>query len=256
MDDRYYNEVGKYQILKQADVIAELEKYNAGDLKALNRIVEGNLRLVVYIAKKYSKIIKDNDTIDINDLIGEGNLGLMVAIQKYDPSLISFASFATLHIRKKVIDCILDFQKTIRSPQNKGKSDSKIRKKIQEMEQELLREITFDDLQELNIYKDEDIKHYFNSPTTSPIPEYYDIMDEPEEDEDINKDKMLLALRYLKGKEYKVITEAFGINTDVKTLTAIGKELGITRERVRQIKVAALNKLKAITGVKTDPQPK
>ena len=210
----YYDELKKYKPISREKERKLLFKAKNGDLDAQNEILTSNLRFVFNIASRYK-----GQGAAISDLISEGNLGLVKAIQKFDPERdVKFISYAVWWVRNSMQEFI---------------------KKRQVC---------------LNIEKDEDT---LNIPLTSnKIPdtedewvERKDAMLSDEEDEakrELHKNQRKIVnelLGILEGREKYIVEQYYGIGCKEKNLEEIGRELGITKERVRQIKLSCLNKL-------------
>lgn len=212
----YYDELKKYKPISREKERKLLFKAKNGDLDAQNEILTSNLRFVFNIASRYK-----GQGAAISDLISEGNLGLVKAIQKFNPEKdVKFISYAVWWVRNSMQEFI---------------------KKRQVC---------------LNIEKDEDT---LNIPLTSnKIPdtedewvERKDAMLSDEEDEakrELHKNQRKIVnelLGILEGREKYIVEQYYGIGCKEKNLEEIGKELGITKERVRQIKLSCLNKLRS-----------
>jgi RNA polymerase primary sigma factor len=212
----YYDELKKYKPISKEKERKLLFKAKNGDLDAQNEILTSNLRFVFNIASRYK-----GQGAAISDLISEGNLGLVKAIQKFNPERdVKFISYAVWWVRNSMQEFI---------------------KKRQAC---------------LNIEKDEDT---LNIPLTSnKIPdsedewvERRDAMLSDEEDEakrELHKNQRKIVnelLGILEGREKYIVEQYYGIGCKEKNLEEIGRELGITKERVRQIKLSCLNKLRS-----------
>lgn len=117
--NRYLNEISKYDLLSVDEEVEYFTKYRQGETKYFDLIAQRNLRFVVSVAKKYQNVVHLS-AITLEDLVSEGNIGLCVAIQKFDPSLgFKFISFAVYQIRAKITECIHKHIMTIRQPSNR-----------------------------------------------------------------------------------------------------------------------------------------
>lgn len=253
IDQKYYNELSKLSLLTQEETQVLFENVRLGDERANNKIIESNLRLVIYYANNYTRLLKGNDTLEIGDLISEGNIGLIQAINKYDPTKeTKFSYFASIWIKKQIIECLLNNLTAIRSPCTKLKSDSKIRKMIAKLEQERFESIGEQEIRNLNIYSEDELNHFYNKSEVVPMPEYIEMIgdEQQEEDEPDNLKLIKSALKILKPRERKILKEYFGIGTDKKSLSKIGEELNITKQRVLQIKMSAIQKIRINWGTK------
>jgi RNA polymerase primary sigma factor len=252
MDARYYKELAKLSLLSDDEIQALFERVKLGDDKAINQIVESNLRLVVYYAKGYLKLIKGNDTLELSDLISEGNIGLIQAVKAYDPSKGTlFSYYASMWIKKEIVACLVNNLSSIRSPWHKQKGDASIKRMITKLENERFAEVDEQEIRNLGIYREDEIHHYFNKATVVPFPDGYEPRSDEEAKDEPEELKMIrIALKHLKPRERKVIRLYFGIDGEEKSLQAIGTELGIGKERVRQIKEKAIQKIRIIWGKK------
>jgi len=245
-NENYFKELSKLSRLSEEQIRAEARLLKLGDLQALDKIVNANLRLVVHIAKRYQKAIEKVEIFELNDLISEGNYGLVQAAKKYDPDRgVNFGYYASFSIQSKIIDFIINHQSTIRSPYNKMKTDSKIRKVVNELFQKLNTEIGAEQLKDLGIFTDDEIKHFFEKTEVVPYENYYDSEEEIEdlEFQATQFAMMKNALKFLKPNERFVIKKFFGIDCERMTLLQIAKERGVTKSRIGQIKKIALEKL-------------
>lgn len=243
MNQSYYNELSNIPTLTQEEQLALVLKAKAGDSNAFNQLIEGNLRLVVYHAKKYQSYLPEGSAITVDDLISEGNIGLIQAVKKYEPTHGTHLSyFAGVNIKRHIVDLLINNANTIRIPYRKFKTLTKISKTINQMLQ-TKGEVNPDDLE--GMYTKTEIDFYFSRPQTIQLPDGYEL---PVEDEDENaaemNEKLRMALKTLKPRERKIITEYYGIDTDKRKLTDIAKELGITKGGVSNIHIQVLNKLR------------
>ena len=245
MNQSYYNELSNIPTPTQEEQLALVLKAKAGDSNAFNQLIEGNLRLVVYHAKKYQSYLPEGSAITIDDLISEGNIGLIQAVEKYEPTHGTHLSyFAGVNIKRHIVDLLINKANTIRIPHRKFKTLTKISKSINQMLQ-TEGEFNPDDLE--GMYTKAEIDFYFSRPQTIQLPNGYELSDE-EEDENAAemKEKLRIALKTLKPRERKVITEYYGIDTDKRKLTDIAKDLGITKARASNIHIQILNKIESL----------
>lgn len=256
--DRYLLEISKHELLT-AQEEAELAKLSReGDIDALDKLVQANLRFVVSVAKQYQ-----NQGLSLNDLINEGNLGLIRAAQKFDETKgFKFISYAVWWIRQAMSQAIIEQSKIIRIPTGKVQHFSKINKAFQMLEQEYMRDPSIEDVMQKTGLTEDDINEYLKN-IVSTVSTDAHIGDDgeltigsmlhddshlmPEDDMMRTSVEGMLSnmLATLDEREREIITMYFGLNgTDTHTLEEIGDKLNLTRERVRQIKERCLERLK------------
>ena len=254
----YLKEIGRVPLLS-ADEEKELaEKMAEGDEEAKNKLIEANLRLVVSIAKRYV-----GKGMFFLDLIQEGNIGLMKAVDKFDYQKgYKFSTYATWWIRQAITRAIADQARTIRIPVHMVETIHKVSRYSRQMLQELGREATADEIGEkmgLSAEKVREIMKIAQDPVSleTPIGEEEDshlgdfIPDEeaPQPSEiasaTILREVIERELHTLTPREEHVIKLRFGLyDGRTRTLEEVGKEFDITRERIRQIEAKALRKLR------------
>ena len=254
----YLKEIGRIELLSQDEEKDLAEKMMAGDESAREKLVVANLRLVVSIAKRYV-----NKGMFFLDLIQEGNLGLMKAVEKFDPSMgFKFSTYATWWIRQAITRAIADQARTIRIPVHMVETIHKVSRYQREMIQELGREPTADEIAAkmgMTTDKVREIMKIAQDPVSldTPIGEEEDshlgdfIPDEetpaPNDaaSQTILREVIEKELETLTPREAKVIRLRFGlIDGKTRTLEEVGQEFKITRERIRQIEAKALRKLR------------
>ncbi len=254
----YLKEIGKIPLLT-SDEERELAKRSyEGDEEAGQRLAEANLRLVVSIAKKYS-----GRGMQLLDLIQEGNLGLIRAVEKFDYRKgYKFSTYATWWIRQSISRAIADQARTIRIPVHMVETINKLIRTSRQMIQELGREPTSEELSvrmDMPVSKIEEIIKISMEPVSleTPIGEEYDShLGDFIEDENVPvpsdaaafsllRMELLQVLESLTDREKTVLRLRFGLDDGkARTLEEVGRQFNVTRERIRQIESKALRKLR------------
>ncbi len=256
--DQYLKEISAYPLIEREDEVRLAKRIHKGDARALEELVRANLRFVVYVAKKYQ-----NQGVPLADLISEGNLGLIRAAHKFDETRgIKFISYAVWWIRQAILQCLAEQSQIFRVPLNRAGALHRIKKGKSELLQELGREPTIDELAaELDLSRDEvkqglrlSQSHLSLEAPLTPgednrlldyLPDQAGAGTEEEAYDDALKETIEHTLATLKEREAKILRLYYGLDgQDPMTLEEIGSLLGITRERVRQIKEKALRRLR------------
>ena len=254
----YLREIGKIPLLKSKDEIALAKRILAGDQSAKRILAEANLRLVVSIAKLYI-----GRGLSLLDLIQEGNLGLMRAVEKFDYTRgFKFSTYATWWIRQAITRAIADQARTIRIPVHMIETINKLIRVQRQLVQELGREPTAEEIADQMDMPLDKVEHILkiSQDTVSletPVGEEEDshlgdfIEDKesmsPEENAiyELLKGHVTEFMQFLTPREQKILKMRFGLEGERgHTLEEVGKEFGVTRERIRQIEAKALQKLK------------
>jgi RNA polymerase nonessential primary-like sigma factor len=256
----YLNEIGFSPLLTAEEEVYYARKALKGDEEARKRMIESNLRLVVKIARRYM-----NRGLALLDLIEEGNLGLIRAVEKFDPEKgFRFSTYATWWIRQTVERALMNQTRTVRLPIHVVKEINIYLRAARKLSQSLDREPNPEDVAELLDIPIEDVKHMLglNERITSvdtPTGRDSDksLLDTIPDEQ--NTDPSLLLqnsdvqrhidtwLSQLSDKQCAVVERRFGLHgREVATLEEIGIELGVTRERVRQIQIEAIRRLRQI----------
>ncbi len=251
INKKYYQDLSKFETLTSEQIKDLYVLINQNDATALNKLITSNLKLVVHFAKQYKSIINKVETIEFDDLISEGNIGLIEAIKKYNPDLdIKFSYYASFWIKRSINSFINKEGYTIRSPQNKMLSDNRIAKAVNQLYQKNQYEVFENDIQALKQFSDSEISHYFYSkPNTIRIEDETNINvgDIEESDNAENKNKLRYFIKFLNSQEQMVINMLFGYddkNGDALTTQQVSEKLNLTRQRINEIKLNALKKLR------------
>ena len=255
----YLREIGKIPLLKSAEEISLAQKIEKGDRKAKRKLTESNLRLVVSIAKKY--VMRG---LSLLDLIQEGNQGLIRAVEKYDwRKGYKFSTYATWWIRQAITRAIADQARTIRIPVHMVETINKLIRIQRQLMQSLGREPTAEEIAEtigeMTPTRVREILKIAQDTTSleTPVGDEEDSMlgdfiadtSQPSPIEaasrELLKENIEEVLASLTDREAKVLRMRFGLDgKNPMTLEEVGREFGVTRERIRQIEAKALRKLK------------
>ena len=261
MDDpvrMYLKEIGKVPLLTAEQEQELAQRMLEGDEDAKSQLIEANLRLVVSIAKRYL-----GRGMQFLDLIQEGNLGLIKAVDKFDHSKgFKFSTYATWWIRQAITRAIADQARTIRIPVHMVETINRLVREQRALIQELGREPTVEEIAErmnLSVEKVREIQKISQEPVSleKPIGEEEDrhLGDFIPDDDAMSpadqvaytllKEQLLDAMKGLTAREEKVLRLRFGLDDGrQRTLEEVGKEFNVTRERIRQIEAKALRKLR------------
>ena len=254
----YLKDIGKVPLLTAEQEISLAQRIEMGDEEAKKQLIEANLRLVVSIAKKYV-----GRGMPFLDLIQEGNLGLIKAVEKFDYTKgYKFSTYATWWIRQAITRAIADQARTIRIPVHMVETINKLIRVSRQLLQELGREPTPDEIaEEMNLPVDRvrEILKISQEPVSleTPIGEEEDShLGDFIQDENVPvpadaaaftllKEQLVEVLGTLTDREQKVLRLRFGLDDGrARTLEEVGREFSVTRERIRQIEAKALRKLR------------
>ncbi len=260
---QYLREIGRIPLLNAAEEIELAKKAENGDKHSKDRLTSANLRLVVSIAKKYV-----GRGMSLLDLIEEGNIGLMRAVEKYDWRRgYKFSTYATWWIRQAITRAIADQARTIRIPVHMVETINRFNRTQRRLMQELGREPTPEEVADalgIDAAKAREIIKVSQEPTSLATKvgdeedsELGDFIEAPGLKPDEQATRELLkghldeVLDTLSPREKRVLQLRFGLEDGKqRTLEEVGKEFGVTRERIRQIEAKAIRKLKHPTRAK------
>jgi RNA polymerase primary sigma factor len=259
--DQYLRDISVYPLISREEEARLARCIRVGDQEALDKLVRSNLRFVVSVAKKYQ-----NQGVSLSDLINEGNLGLIRAAHKFDETKgIKFISYAVWWIRQAILQALAEQSRIVRVPLNRAGTLHRIGKRANTLLQELGREATHAEIAEgMDITEEEVAKTMsisqghlsLDAPLTpgedNKLLDYLpdDVSCPPDEQtfEKALTDAVEESLASLKDREAKILRLYFGLDgSEPMTLEQIGALLGITRERVRQIKEKALSRLRHVS---------
>lgn len=254
----YLRDISAYPLLDHAEELDLSERARAGDRNSMERLVCANLRFVVSVAKKFQ-----HQGVPLADLINEGNLGLVRAAEKFDGTRgVKFVSYAVWWIRRAIFQALADYGRAVRVPLDRAGAFHRIRRRANAMQQELGRDPTPHEIAiEMNISEDEvetsrrilrdslslDAPLAFGETgkLLDYLPAELDSDQEEELAEDARAASVEQAMGRLRTRDEQVLRLYFGFGDNPPlTLEDIGARLGITRERVRQIKERALSRLR------------
>jgi RNA polymerase primary sigma factor len=264
--NRYLREIGRIPLLTPQQEIELAGKIKKGDAAARERMINANLRLVVTIAHDYANL-----GLPVLDLISEGNIGLTKAVERFDPAKkAKLSTYAAWWIKQAIKRALADQSKTIRLPVHLVDKVAKVRRVSSQMSDELGREPTDDELgEEIGIASDKiaRLKSLGIRPASLDAPiggdestEFGEAIGDEEAQTpfEVLREKNLLdeidgLLAVLDHREKKIISQRFGLGGGKpKTLESVAENLGITRERIRQLQNVALSKLRRALSKKED----
>ncbi len=263
--EKYLQEIGKVDLLTAEEEVDLAKKIKQGDERALEKLTKANLRFVVSVAKQYQ-----NQGLSLSDLINEGNLGLIKAGQRFDETRgFKFISYAVWWIRQSILQALAEQSRIVRLPLNKVGSLNKINKAFSALEQQYEREPSPEELAEVLEINTEEVETTLgiaarHVSVDAPFVEGEDnsLLDvipnsgaSPTDDTLEYKDSLRKeidrSLSTLTDRQKDVIKLYFGIGVEhPMSLEDIGERFSLTRERVRQIKDKAINKLRGASRSK------
>ena len=255
--DKYLHEIGKVDLITAEEEVILAQKIREGDQAALERLTKTNLRFVVSVAKQYQ-----NQGLTLGDLINEGNLGLIKAAKRFDETKgFNFISYAVWWIRQSILQAIAEQSRIVRLPLNQVGSLSKISKAFSKLEQEYEREPSPEelaDILETTVDKISDTLSNSGRHVSMDAPfvqgeenTLLDVLENHEPNTDFNlineslSEEIKRSLSTLTEREREIVVLFFGLGgSSPLSLEEIGEKFNLTRERVRQIKDKALQRLR------------
>jgi RNA polymerase primary sigma factor len=253
----YLNEIGRVRLLTAAEEVELAMQIEAGSQQARRHLIEANLRLVVSVARRYS-----SSGLPLLDLVQEGNIGLMRAVEKFDYRRgFKFSTYATWWIRQAISRAVADKARTIRLPVHVGERHSQLLRITRTLSQELGREPTDEEVAAaagLKVEQVRSLRMAAREPVSLDLPigdedggRLGDIIEDaspgPERTVTVSvvRSEIESILTALTPRERRVIQLRFGLVDDhQRTLEEVGRRLGVTRERARQIETTALRRLR------------
>lgn len=259
--DKYLVEIGRAPMVsidEEIELAQAIRKGGRAGERAKNKLIEANLRFVVSVAKQYQ-----HQGLTLTDLIDEGNIGLIKAAERFDETRgFKFISYAVWWIRQSILQAIAEQSRIVRLPLNQVGSLNKINHEINKFEQEHQRRPSVQELSMATNIEEEKIGQSLGADghhvsIDAPFQDgeencMLDVMasgDDSRTDRHVDHESMSMELmtvlnKVLKEREIIIIRECFGIGCHEKGLEEIGDELGLTRERVRQIREKSITKLR------------
>ena len=258
----YLEEISRIPLLTRADEVELAQRVRAGDAAAKARLTEANLRLVVQIARRYL-----NRGLPLLDLIEEGNIGLLRAVEKFDGTRgTRFSTYATWWIRQAVVRALANQARTIRLPVHIGLLLGRYKKEQQRLTQALERPPTMEELAaalNTTVEQLEELEEIRQQPLSLETPvgdggRVSDFVADPSADPSSaiaaffrERADLVTVLDDLAANERTVLRRRFGLEgEEPESLEAIGRRLGLTRERIRQIETGGLRKLRALLAAR------
>lgn len=265
--DKYLVEIGRapmVSIEEEIELAQAIKKGGRAGERAKNKLVEANLRFVVSVAKQYQ-----HQGLTLTDLIDEGNIGLIKAAERFDETRgFKFISYAVWWIRQSILQAIAEQSRIVRLPLNQVGSLNKVNHEINKFEQENLRRPSVEEIADRTGVDEEKISqsmaasgHHvsidapFGDDDDNAMVDVMSSGDDGRTDKQVDHESMAMELKQvlgqvLKERERQIVCACFGIGEPEKGLEEIGDKMGLTRERVRQIREKSISKLRESGYVK------
>lgn len=265
--DKYLVEIGRapmVSIEEEIELAQAIKKGGRAGERAKNKLVEANLRFVVSVAKQYQ-----HQGLTLTDLIDEGNIGLIKAAERFDETRgFKFISYAVWWIRQSILQAIAEQSRIVRLPLNQVGSLNKVNHEINKFEQENLRRPSVEEIADRTGVDEEKISqsmaasgHHvsidapFGDDDDNAMVDVMSSGDDSRTDKQVDHESMAMELQQvlgqvLKERERQIVCACFGIGEPEKGLEEIGDKMGLTRERVRQIREKSISKLRESGYVK------
>lgn len=265
--DKYLVEIGRapmVSIEEEIELAQAIKKGGRAGERAKNKLVEANLRFVVSVAKQYQ-----HQGLTLTDLIDEGNIGLIKAAERFDETRgFKFISYAVWWIRQSILQAIAEQSRIVRLPLNQVGSLNKVNHEINKFEQENLRRPCVEEIADRTGVDEEKISqsmaasgHHvsidapFGDDDDNAMVDVMSSGDDSRTDKQVDHESMAMELKQvlgqvLKERERQIVCACFGIGEPEKGLEEIGDKMGLTRERVRQIREKSISKLRESGYVK------
>ena len=265
--DKYLVEIGRapmVSIEEEIELAQAIKKGGRAGERAKNKLVEANLRFVVSVAKQYQ-----HQGLTLTDLIDEGNIGLIKAAERFDETRgFKFISYAVWWIRQSILQAIAEQSRIVRLPLNQVGSLNKVNHEINKFEQENLRRPSVEEIADRTGVDEEKISqsmaasgHHvsidapFGDDDDNAMVDVMSSGDDSRTDKQVDHESMAMELKQvlgqvLKERERQIVCACFGIGEPEKGLEEIGDKMGLTRERVRQIREKSISKLRESGDVK------
>lgn len=262
--DKYLQDIAHEELLSADEEVELAQRIRKGDRKALERLCKANLRFVVSVAKQYQ-----NQGLSLPDLINEGNVGLIKAAEKFDETRgFKFISYAVWWIRQSILQAIAEQSRIVRLPLNQVGSLNKVNHEINKFEQENQRRPSVEEIAARTGVDEEKISqsmaasgHHvsidapFGDDDDNSMVDVMASGDDSRTDKQVDHESMAMELKQvlgqvLKERERQIVCACYGIGEPEKGLEEIGDKMGLTRERVRQIREKSISKLRESGHVK------